>query len=183
VVRYDPSRPYDQQWTPLQIDGKPPTGSQIKKYHRDYVTRREKRLTLGEVLLLARATVTGETAAAVTFEVPLGKNQRFPAEKIRVLIRVNKEQRAIEHIAVRLHEPFRVMLVAKVKSGEADLTFGTVDPQFAPPITSIRAVGLGSILFVTLGGAYDQTRTDFKRVKPYSDRFGVKIGPLKVIDF
>jgi hypothetical protein len=183
VVRYDPSLPYDRQWTPLKIDGKEPTEAQIRKYRRDYVTRREKRLTLGEVLLLGRATVAAESDTAVTFDVPLGKNQRFPADKIRVLIRVNKQQQAIENIAVRLREPFRMMLLAKVNSGEADLDFGVVDPQFAPPITAIRAAGLGSIVFVKLGGTYDQTRTDFKRVKPYSERFGVTIGPLKAIDF
>jgi len=26
-------------------------------------------------------------------------------------------------------------------------------------------------------------RTEFQRVKPYSDKFGVKIGPLKALDF
>ena len=26
-------------------------------------------------------------------------------------------------------------------------------------------------------------RTEFQRVKPYSDRFGVTIGPLKALDF
>jgi hypothetical protein len=34
-----------------------------------------------------------------------------------------------------------------------------------------------------VGGNYSATRTDFKRVKPYSERFSVKLPPMKFLDY
>lgn len=185
VVRNDPSQPYEVQWTILKIDGKDPTGHQIEKYRREHDKRRKSRRSLGELLDLEKASVIGETPTAITYEVPLIKNdnQRLPPEKFRVTARVNKERQAFEKVGVRLREAMRMALVLKLKSGEADLDFDVVDPQFGPPITSLRADGEGSILFVKVGGNYSATRTDFKRVKPYSERFTVKLAPLQFLDF
>jgi len=41
IVRFDPSKPYGEQFTPLQIEGKPPTERQLRDYH--YRKRGEKR--------------------------------------------------------------------------------------------------------------------------------------------
>ena len=40
-----------------------------------------------------------------------------------------------------------------------------------------------SILFIGGGGSIDLKRTELRRVKPYGERFEVKIGTLKAIDF
>ena len=185
VVRYDPSMPFDEQWTPVRLDGKEPTDRQIKHLRAEHDKRRKSRRALGELLDLDKATVVEETAATVTYEVPLVKNdnQRLPPDKFRVTARVNKERQAFENVAVRLREAMRLALVLKLKSGEADLDFTSVDPQFAPPITALRADGEGSILFVKVGGNYAATRTDFKRVTPYNERFKVKLGEMKFLDF
>jgi len=185
VVRNDPSQPYDVQWTVLKVDGKDPTERQVEKYRREHDKRRKNRRSLGELLDLARATVVEETPTVVIYEIPLIKNdnQRLPPEKFRVTARVNKARQAFENVGVRLREALRMALVVKLKSGEADLHFDVVDPQFAPPITSLRADGEGSVLFVKVGGNYSATRTDFKRVKPYSERFTVKLAPLQLLDF
>ncbi len=185
VVRNDPSQPYEIQWTVLKIDGKEPTDHQIEKYRKEHDKRRKSRRSLGELLDLDKAVVMEETSAAITYEIPLIKNdnQRLPPEKFRVTARVNKERQAFENVGVRLREAMRMALVLKLKSGEADLNFDVVDPQFASAITSLRADGEGSILFVKVGGNYSATRTDFKRVKPYSERFTVKLAPLQLLDF
>ena len=185
VVRYDPSQPFDVQWTPLKIDGKEPTARQVKKYRHERDKNRDKRRTLGELLNLEKAVAAEETPTAVTYEVPLIKDdeQRFPPEKFRELIRVRREQPVLEHIAVKLRDSLRAALIVKVISGEAALEFSPVDPKFAPPITAIHGGGTGSVFFVKVGATFDVTRTDFKRVKPYNDRFQVKIGPMKTIDF
>ncbi|MBI3886617.1 MAG: hypothetical protein HY302_12945 [Opitutae bacterium] len=185
VVRYDPSQHYDVQWTPLKIDGKDPTPAQIKKYRSKRAKDLAKRRSLGELLDLRAATVAEETPTTVTYEVPLIKDEdlRLPPEKFRVTVRVNKEPPAFEQFALTVRESMRVAVVAKVKSGGAVLEFKTVDPKFAPALTTIRAGGTGSFLFVPVGGTYDLTRSDFTRVTPYDDRFKVKIGPLKTIDF
>ena len=185
VVRNDPSQPFEVQWTPIKINGKVPTEHQIDKYRKEHDKRRKSRRALGELLDLDKATVFEETATTVTYEVPLSKNdnQRLPPEKFRVTARVNKERQAFENVGVRLRESMRMALILKLKSGEADMDFTVVDPQFAPPIAALRADGEGSILFVKVGGNYAATRTDFKRVKPYSERFTVKLAPLQFLDF
>jgi hypothetical protein len=38
-------------------------------------------------------------------------------------------------------------------------------------------------MFIPVGGRFGMKRTDFQRVKPYSEKFGVKIGPMKALDF
>jgi hypothetical protein len=185
IVRYDPSQPYEEQWTPLKLDGKEPTEKQIKNLREEHAKRRKSRRTLGELLDLAQATVVEETAATVTYEVPLVKtdNMRLPPDKFRVTARVNKERQAFENVAVRLREAFRLMMILKLNSGEGDMDFTVVDPQYAPPITALRADGEGSILFVPVGGNYASTRTDFKRVTPFSERLKVKLAPMKFLDY
>lgn len=185
IVRYDPSLPFEEQWTPLKMDGKDPTESQIKRYRENKAKRSKSRRSLGELLDLGQAVVAEETASTVTYAVPLIKddNQRLPPEKFRVTARVNKDSQAFENVAVRLREALRMKLVFKLKSGEADLEFARIDPKYAPPIAALRADGEGSILFVKVGGNYAATRTDFKRVTPYSERFKVKLGEMKFLDY
>jgi hypothetical protein len=185
VVRNDPSQPFDVQWTPVKINGKEPTERQIEKYRKEHDKRLKSRRALGELLDLDKATVVEETATTVTFEVPLVKNnnKRLPPEKFRVTAKVNKDRQSFENVGVRLRESMRMALILKLKSGEADMDFAVIDPQFAPPITALRADGEGSILFVKVGGNYSATRTDFKRVKPYSERFTVKLAPLQFLDY
>jgi len=185
VVRFDPSLPYEEQWTPLTIDGRQPTARQIKQRRAEHEKRRQTRRALGELLNLTQATIAAETATTITYEVPLIKddNQRLPPEKFRVTVDVNKAQQTLEHVGVRLRAALRMMVIFKLKSGEADLNFATVDPSFAPPIMALRAEGEGSVLFVKVGGNYTATRTDFKRVTPYQERFKVKLGEMKFIDY
>ena len=58
-------------------------------------------------------------------------------------------------------------------------------PQPAHDPVPVSATGDASatILFMKFGGGFEVKRTDFVRVKPYSERFGVKIGPMKALDF
>ena len=195
IVRYDPSKPYDEQYTLLKIDGQPPTESQLAKYRRTQEKKRRDRAqrelkglpgrSLGELVDLAHATVVEEDAAKITLEVPLRQqdNLRFPPEKFRVLARLDQARPSFENVAVRLREPLRTAVVVKLKSGELNADFTRVHPQFAPALTGLHAAGAGSVLFFPIRGSFDLRRTDFQRVKPYSERFGVKIGPLKVLDF
>ena len=200
VVRFDPSKPYAEQYTPLSVDGKAPTAGDLAKYRRRGEKRGERiekaerdgtenttktRQTLGELMDIGRATVLTEDATTITYEVPLKKegNKRFPPEKFQVLARVNKATRGFERIEAKLREAMRSMLVVKIKSGEGAMEFATVDPKFAPAMIAVRGGGSASVAFVPIGRRYDLKHEDFKRVKPYGDRFGVQIGTMKTIDF
>lgn len=200
VVRFDPSKPYAEQYTPLKIDGKQPTESQIKKYRRQGEQRgsriekadatgipdtSKQRKSVGELMDLERATIAEENEKTVTYEVPLKKegNDRLPPEKFRVTARVSKELRAFESVSATLRAPIREKLIMKLSSGDGHIEFKTVDPKYPPQLTEIRGNGSGSILFVPVGRIYEMRREDYKRVKPYGDRFDVQIGTLKAIDF
>ena len=47
----------------------------------------------------------------------------------------------------------------------------------------VRGAGNGTLLFVKISRSFEQQRSDFKRVKPYDERFEVKMGDLKNLDF
>jgi hypothetical protein len=200
-VRFDPSKPYAEQYTPLLIDGKEPTDREIKEYRRKgdrlgteadreerglpAASSSRKKQKVSDLVDLNQAVVLEENETTVLYEAPLRKdnNERFPPEKFQLLARVNKASRALENVSVRLRGPLRAKLVVSVKSGDASVNFTSVDPKFAPVMCSIQGEAAISIMFVNVGGSYDLKRTDFQRVKPYGDRFGVQIGPAKALDF
>ena len=194
VVRFDPSKPYPEQWTPITINQKPPTAKDLEKYRKMGVRAQKaaenpekdpRRKSLGEVIVLAKSRVASETAGQIVFEVPLKKddNIRFPPEKFEVLVRINKPARALEHIAVRLRGSFRAKLIVNVKKGGGTLEFGAPDPRHPPTLLAVNGDASASVLFVSIGGEIDLKRTELKHVKPYDERFDVQIGTLKTIDF
>ena len=44
-------------------------------------------------------------------------------------------------------------------------------------------MALTMFFFKKREGGHEMVRSDFKRVTPYRDRFGVKVGPMRTIDF
>jgi hypothetical protein len=198
LVRFDPSKPYAEQWSPIKIDGEEPSDRERAKYRRrgeksaspessagmpDPDNRRRR--SLGELIDVMKSSVASETPAQLVFEVPLLKvgNERFPPEKFLVLARVNKHERQLENVSVRLRDSFRSKLVVKVKSGEGSLDFATVDPKYPPALVAIEGDAVASVLFVSVGGSMQLKRTELKHVKPFDERFDVQIGTLKAIDF
>ncbi len=200
LLRYDPSKPYPEQWVPLKMEGKGPTERDLAKYRRK--GEREapsdaarpsaqrssdptRRQTLGEVLDVPRSSIASETDTHLVFEIPLLKfgNERFPPEKFHVLARLKKEGQLLENIAVRLRESFRSKLVVKVKSGDGSLDFAVVNPKYPPALVGVTGDASASVLFVSIGGSVELKRTELKHVKPFDERFEVQIGGLKAIDF
>ena len=125
-------------------------------------------------------------ADELVYEVPLLPlpDSRFPPEKFQVLVRVARDGHRLRTVEARLRDNFRVgLLLVNVKEGDAVLEFGDVRPDTGPALTAIAAGGAVSIAFVPVSRRYELARSDFKRVTPYDERFGVKLGPLKTIDF
>jgi hypothetical protein len=198
LLRYDPSQPYPEQWTPIKISGRDPTDRERAKYRK----RGEKgapapgvlpggpgqtnsRISLGEAIEVGKSSIASETATHLVFEVPLRKvgNERFPPEKFQVLVRIKKQERLLENISVNLRDSFRAKLVVKVKSGDASLDFAPVNPKYPAALVAIEGDAQASLLFVKLGGSMSLKRTDLKHVKLYDERFDVQVGTLKAIDF
>jgi hypothetical protein len=185
LVRFDPSLPYDEQWTLIQKNGKDATERQARAYREEKEKHRKDRKTLGELLDLTKASVKEDTPDSITYEVPLRAegNRRLPPDKFQVLFRVDRARQEFLSVKVKLRRPLRVALVGKIKQAGAALDFTLVDARFAAPLTAIKATGSGSFLFIPVSASYELSRTEFKRVRPYSDRFNVKLGPLKWLDF
>ncbi len=204
VIRFDPSKPYEEQYTPLKIRGEAPTERQLKDY-RKRGERRGRELEREETggkpmgpefgrfrlngenapVDLAHAIVESETATSITYNVPLKRDEKttLPVEKFELLARVNKERQAFENVSLRLRDSFRMKLVVKIQSGDASVDFGEVEAKYVPVVTAASGQGLVSIMFIKFGGSFDLKRSAYQRVKPYSERFGVKIGPMKALDF
>jgi hypothetical protein len=200
VVRFDPSRPYEEQYTPIRIDGKEPSEKQKKKYRKqgeDRKRKREKRAAAAKSegpqfhlddakakLGIDQPLVVADEAGRITFEVPLISEEKdIPVEKFEILVHVRKEKPLVERAVFRLRESFRLTLVAKIRSGEASVDFTEIDPQFAPVVTNISGNFGVSLLFIPFDGTVTNTRADLKRVKAFDERFSVRLGPLEMLDF
>jgi hypothetical protein len=200
VVRFDPSKPYAEQYTPLQIDGKPPTEKQLKEYRRRGEKRGERvaeaarnpgpppsqlKIAGGNVTLDPdHPRVARVEEGRVVFAVPmLSARNDIPVDKFQVLAAVDRATRRVERVDLRVRESFRVKLVAKVKAGEASLGFTVVDPRFGPVVSAINGDFSASLLFIPVNGTFERTRADWKRVKSYNERLQVKLGPLQLSDF
>jgi hypothetical protein len=205
VVRFDPSKPYAEQFTALKIAGKPPTEKQRKEYRK----RGEKRgaelereaaaaeaagrnadatISIGGENVVAdfeHAKIIDQSHGVVSYEIPLRKTGRGgpPVEKFQLVIRVHRERKELASVSARLLAPMRVMLIARLTSGELKVEYSVVDPKFPPVMTSFGGNLAGSFFLVKSGATFEEKRTDFERVKPFGDRFTVKVGPLKALPF
>ena len=204
IVRVDPSKPYEEQFTPLKIDGKEPTEKQRAKYRQRGVEHGKEleqetakvasgvdnpiSVNIGDrraTLDFVNARVVNEAGSLLTYEVPLRpvNDNGLPVEKFQLVLRVDRDRQSIEHMAARLLAPMRVMLLAKVERGEMTANFTTVDPKLPSVLSTVRMDYAGSLLFVKKAEVFEATRADFQRVKPYSEKFGVKVGPLRALPF
>jgi hypothetical protein len=187
VERYDPSQPPAQQWQLIQWQGQDPGERDLRRWEKRKLKeqRRREEKTLGEVMDFDRATVREETEEAVVFAIPLqpGASKRLPAEKFMVQMTVDRAREVVTGFSLETTGSFRAMGVAKIDTIEVRADFRTVDERYAPQPHAIQARGAGRVLFFRVGGAAEIAWSDFKRVKPYNDRFEVRIGELKAFGF
>lgn len=188
VVRFDPSKPPAEQFTPLKINGKPPTAKQLKEYRKRGVDLFDGKdvpsnapLEIdGSMLDLDRAKVLSDTAGVLSYEIPLkAVESGLAVDKFQVTVRIQRELRALERLSLTIVKPVRMMLVAKVSGGTMHFDYTTQDAGHAPVLTTTSGTFNGTIFFVKGGITMEEKRTDFQWVKPYDERGGVKIGPLK----
>jgi hypothetical protein len=203
VLRVDPSRPYAEQIKPLAIGGEPPTPAELEEFRgigeraakRRLREEGESKAHSGDELKislnfqivtpdLAHATVLSQDERSVTYVVPLlTKDGGSPFDAFQVTARVNRQRREFEHATIRQRAPMRVELIAKVSDSEIECDFTPVDPNFPAVITRETQRATVTILFMKRLLKLEMKRTDFRRVTPYDERFGVKVGPIRTIQF
>ncbi|HVU35237.1 MAG TPA: hypothetical protein VHE61_17510 [Opitutaceae bacterium] len=178
IERYDPSRPGDQRWELLAIDGKSPTPAQRrqwaeKKFKHHHPAGRFD-TPLSEFFDFSDARIVAQTSTLVQFDVPLrtDKNWLFPVDKVDVRVTIDKRTHALEHLTAHVREPFRVLLgLAHVLGGDVDLNFLHFDDVGASPATA-EPKGTARVSVTKLGERVDFTWSDFKRVTPHRRQGG-----------
>jgi hypothetical protein len=188
VERYDPSKPFDAQWSLLVYRGHAPSAAETDAWSRFKLKQMKHHgeKTLGDVLDLEHASVVVEDAARTTFLIPIQKNAstRFPADRLEVFMDVDRVQRALRAFSLRPKGPFRIAGLVKVEGGEVDGRLEVVQANYAPALVWARGNGRGHILgLFRVGMAEEVSYRDFKRVRPYNDRFEVKIGDVRALNF
>ncbi len=173
VTRVDPSRPEAERVMLLSIDGKPPTSEDVQRWRDD---GGDTPKALGELPALTGLVdfkdlrIFKDEGAAVVFEFPIRDgNVEFPAERFQAHFRVNKAGRALEDIAVKLRDSFRIAGVVKVTDAGMDVHFQTLDPAVAPQPVRMKAGGGMRVLLMKVSRSFEATRTDFKRVMPFEE--------------
>jgi hypothetical protein len=171
LERYDPSRPGDERWMLLAIDGRVPTVEERNAWARKKFKKNRRRFDtpIGDFFELDRAGVLGETPRHVRYLVPLrrDKNWLFQTDKVRVQVTVNKQTRALEHLAADVREPVKVLLgLAKVTEGKLDLSFLHFDENAEPGPETTQPSGIAQASVSRFGERVEFTWFDFKRVNP-----------------
>jgi hypothetical protein len=171
VERYEPSRPDNQRWELLTIDGRSPTGDERNRWqHRkNRKPRKQSEKTIEEYLDFARASVAAETAEAVRYEVPVHKeaSRLLPVEKFSVQLTVNKKTRTIEQVNAGLRSPIRVALgMARITDLDLDVRFDPVLEDFSDADPATKATGTAQVVLFKLGDRAEYSWSDFRQVKP-----------------
>ncbi len=199
VVRFDPSKPYEEQYTPLKIDGKEPSKRQLRKYREKGLDRgkaaarraqdggkpkqdREKGVTVQ--FDVEHPLVREAGTEKVVYELPLiGEKSPVPVDKVKIVVEVDRPARRLAHARMQVLDSFRVKAVAKVKRGDMRADFTVIDPAFPSVMTHIEGDVGASILLIPVSASITCERTDVQRVKAFDERFSVTLAPLQTFGF
>lgn len=171
LERYDPSLPGNRRWTLLAIDGHTPTQAQHEAWARKKFRKKPRRIDtpIGDFFDFKAAGKLGESSTAVRYEVPLrgDKNWLFQADKVQVVVTINKQTRALEHLTANVREPVKVLLgLARITDGVVDVSFLNFDEDALPGPETTEPTGTASISVSRFGERAEFTWSDFKRVSP-----------------
>lgn len=171
LERYDPSRPGDGRWTLLEINGGKPTAEQHAAWAKKKFKKNRRRFDspIGDYFDFGSAKVLSETPRLIRFDVPLrrDKNWLFQTDKVDVVVTINKETRALEHLTAKVVEPLKVLLgLAKITDGKLDLSFLTSHDDATPGPESSQPTGTARVTVSKFGERAEFTWSDFKRVVP-----------------
>jgi hypothetical protein len=172
-VRFDPSKPPNENSTLLKVDGKVPKAAYLQQWRNEGhgpLPGLGELPALSSIVDVDDVRIYSDETAAVVFELPVkASNAEFPADKFLARFRVNKTHRGFEDFSVKLRESMGVAGIAKVTEAGLEARFQTFDPALAPQPVFLKMGGGVRVLFVKISRAFEVTRTDFKRVVPFDE--------------
>jgi hypothetical protein len=171
LERYDPSKQGDARWTLLAINGRPPTAEEHAAWAKKKFRKNKRRFDspIGDYFDFKDARVLSETDKLIRFQVPLrrDKNWLFQTDKVEVVVTINKENRALEHLAANIREPVKVLLgLARITAGKLDLSFLNFDEDAEPGPETTQPTGSARVTVSRFGERAEFTWSDFRRVTP-----------------
>lgn len=171
LERYDPSKPGNGRWALLAINGRAPTVEEHAAWAKKKFKKNRRRFDspIGDYFDFKDARVLKETPKLIDFEVPLrrDKNWLFQTDKVRVVVTINKETRALEHLTANVREPVKVLLgLAKITAGKLDLSFMNFDVDAPAGPETTQPTGSARVTVSKFGERAEYTWSDFKRVVP-----------------
>jgi hypothetical protein len=171
LERYDPSRSGNDRWTLLAINGHVPTPAEHEAWAKKKFKKNRRRIDtpIGDFFDFSDAKIISETPRLVHYEVPLrrDKNWLFQTDKVKVVVSVNRETSALEHLTAKVREPLKVLLgLAKITYGNLDLNFLNFDDDAVPGPESSQPTGSARVTVSKFGERAEFTWSDFKRVTP-----------------
>lgn len=171
LERYDPSKRGNERWTLLAINGRTPTAEERAAWAKKKFKKNPRRIDtpIGDFFDFNDAKIISAQGKLVHYEVPLrrDKNWLFQTDKVRVVVSVNRETRALEHLTATVREPVKVLLgLARITDGKLDLSFLNFDDESTPGPESAQPTGSARVTVSKLGERAEFTWSDFKRVTP-----------------
>ncbi|MGH7947147.1 MAG: hypothetical protein ACREH8_11960 [Opitutaceae bacterium] len=171
LERYDPSRTGNERWTLLAIDGRFPAPDEHAAWARKKFKKNRRGIDtpIGDFFDFHDAKIIAQRDQLVRYEVPLRRDKSwlFQADKVRVVVSVNKDTRALEHLSASVSEPVKVLLgLARITAGKVDLSFLNFDDDAPPGPESAQPTGSARVSVYKFGERVEFTWSDFKRVSP-----------------
>jgi hypothetical protein len=171
LERYDPSQPGQRRWTLLTINGRQPTPEQHEAWARKKFRRNPRRFDtpIGDFFDFKEAKMVDETKSSVRYEVPLrgDKNWLFEADKVHVVVTINKRSRALEHLAAHVREPVKVLLgLARIVDGAVNLNFLNLAEDAPSSPETTQPTGTAQVTVSKFGERAEFHWSDFERVTP-----------------
>ena len=133
------------------------------------------------------AMFTGQKINITEGRAVLHTALRAPADSVVLVVGENVipgVHAVLTAFSVQQREKFRVAGVASVDSVQVDGRLASVDGRFAPVLVWARGNGRGHLFgLIPVSVGRELSYGDFRRVKPFRERFGVQIGEIKALDF
>jgi len=171
TARFDPAKPPAEQWTLLELNGRPPTGKEQGQYARAAnggTASTPQGAFQKSDIDPATVEVVSEDADRGEFRCTF-RPQAADADKmlghLRLRLTVSKRQPHVEKYVLELAEPYSPVLTVKMRELLVQMSFSapTADRP-ALPVT-YRSHFLGRIFFIGMEENLELTYADFVRVK------------------
>jgi hypothetical protein len=168
--RFDASKPPEEQWQLLLIEGRKPTADELAKYFKykagqvpgaTQATFQKNDIEPGSIELLREDALRAEFACA--FREQSANSDKMLAH-LRLRVTVAKQQPHVEKFALELREPYSPVLGVKMRELLVEMNFAP--PGADRPSLPVRSSShfLGRIFFVPVEENLRYTYSDFIRV-------------------